>query len=294
VTIIVLGAGGQVGQEIVEQAAHRELVGLERSQLDITDAQAVTAILERHDATLVINAAAWTAVDRAESEPGAAWAANSEGPAVLATACATARIPLLHLSTDYVFDGRATDAYREDSPIAPLGVYGQSKWAGEEAVRERLPDQHLILRVAWVFGAYGNNFVRTMLRLGGQRRELSIVADQRGAPTHAGAIAAALLSVADRYHAGDTVDWGTYHLTGSPVTTWHDFAMAIFDEAHTAGLLEQVPVVHPISTEQYPLPAPRPANSSLDCERIRERLGIQPSPWIDGLRQVFDTWKQST
>jgi dTDP-4-dehydrorhamnose reductase len=293
-TIVVVGAGGQVGRELMLQGGCDALVGFERARLDITDQDAIAAALSSCSASVVINAAAWTAVDRAESEADAAWKANRDGPAALAAVCAAKAIPLLHLSTDYVFDGRVPGAYSEDATIAPLGVYGRSKWEGEQAVRERLPDKHLIVRVAWVFGAHGNNFVRTMLRLGREHKELRVVADQVGAPTHAGAIASALLAVAYRYERGEPVPWGTYHLTGTPVTSWHGFAQSIFTEAHAAGLLEDIPVVHPIAASAYPLPAPRPANSALDCTRIRERLGIEPTPWIAGLRQVLDNWKQSS
>ncbi|MGF6242090.1 dTDP-4-dehydrorhamnose reductase [Paraburkholderia sp. GAS38] len=292
-TILVTGAGGQVGRELVMRAGQRALVGLDRSQLDITDAGALAAALSAHRVRLVINAAAWTAVDRAESEPDAAWRVNCDGPAALAAACAAAAIPLLHISTDYVFDGRSARPYDETSAVVPLGVYGRSKWAGEQAIRETLPKRHVILRVAWVFGAHGGNFVRTMLRLGREREALSVVADQYGAPTHAGAIAAALLSIADRYGAQATLPWGTYHLSGTPVTTWHGFAESIFAEACAAGLLARAPLVHPIPTEAYPLPAARPAHSALDCTLIRTRLGIEPTPWIAGLREVLNTWKRT-
>lgn len=292
--ILVTGAGGQVGRELVMRAGQRTLVGLDRSQLDITDADAVAAALSTHRVELVINAAAWTAVDRAESEPDAAWRVNCDGPATLAAVCAAAAVPLLHISTDYVFDGRSARPYDETSTVAPLGVYGRSKWAGEQAIRETLPERHVILRVAWVFGAHGGNFVRTMLRLGRERETLSVVADQYGAPTHAGAIAAALLSIADRYGAQATLPWGTYHLSGTPVTTWHGFAESIFAEACAAGLLARAPLVHPIPTAAYPLPAARPAHSALDCTLIRTRFGIEPMPWIAGLHEVLNTWKRTS
>jgi dTDP-4-dehydrorhamnose reductase len=293
-TILVTGAGGQVGQELVMRAGQRVLVGLKRSQLDITDPRAVAAALSAHRVRLVINAAAWTAVDRAESEPDACWSINRDGPAVLAAACAARAVPLLHMSTDYVFDGRSASPYDEASATAPLGVYGRSKWAGEQAIRDALPDRHVILRVAWVFGAHGGNFVRTMLRLGQTRETLSVVADQYGAPTHVGAVAAALLSIADRYDVQTALPWGTYHLSGSPVITWHGFAESIFAEACAAGLLARAPLVHPIPTKAYPLPAARPTNSALDCALIRARFGIEPTPWIAGLREVLNTWKRTS
>lgn len=289
-SIVVVGAGGQVGRELVARAGHRQLCGLDRAALDITSPAAVAAALAATGAGLVINAAAYTAVDKAESEQDAAFAANRDGPAALAEACATAGIPLLHLSTDYVFDGSAPAAYVESAPVAPLGVYGLSKWQGEEAIRRRLP-QHVILRVSWVFGAFGNNFVRTMLRLGRERSELRVVADQRGAPTHAGAIAEALLSLADRGLRGETLPWGTYHYTGTPVTSWHGFAEAIFDDALALGLLDKKPLVHPIATAEYPTPARRPANSALDGTLAATKLQLRFAPWRDGLHETLMAWK---
>lgn len=294
VTILVTGAGGQVGQELVRRAGQHALVGLSRAQLDIADMDAVRAALAAHRASVVINAAAWTAVDRAESEPEAAWRANHDGPATLAAACAEAGIALFHLSTDYVFDGRAPGAYAETAEAAPLGVYGMSKWAGEQAVRAHLPDRHLIVRVAWVFGAYGGNFVRTMLRIGQERDVVRVVADQYGGPTYAGAIADALLSLAARHLAGEPLASGTYHLCGTPVTTWHGFAQTIFTAAQRAGLLARTPLVQPILSSAYPLPAPRPANSSLDCTRLRERFGIEAPPWMAGLSETLDIWKRTS
>lgn len=290
-TIIVTGANGQVGRELVLRAGARPLVGLSHAQLDIADPQAVRHTLEAHRATVLINAAAWTAVDRAETEAAAAWRANAEGPAVLASACAAAGIPLLHLSTDYVFDGRARGAYAEAAEACPLGEYGRGKWAGEEAVRARLPGAHLILRVSWVFGAHGGNFVRTMLRLGRERDVLDVVADQYGGPTHSGAIADVLLTIADRSRSGAATAWGTYHLCGAPVTTWHGFAQTIFAQAHRKGLIARMPLVRPILSEAYPLPAKRPANSALDCTRLAECHGIAAPLWMDGLTDVLDTWK---
>lgn len=290
-SLLITGAGGQVGRELVARAGGREHRTLDRSQLDITDADAVRAAVA--GAGIVINAAAYTAVDKAETEVEAAFAINREGPRLLALACAEAGIPLLHLSTDYVFDGTQAAAYAEDAPAAPLGVYGQSKWEGEEAIRAALR-KHLIIRVAWVFGAYGNNFVKTMLRLAATRPELRVVADQHGGPTHAGAIADVLLALADRHLAGEVLPWGTYHYTGEPATTWHGFAEAIFDEAKALGLIEQPPVVHPITTADYPTPAKRPANSVLDGHQAHEKLQLARHSWIEGLRETLHAWKSST
>ena len=187
--VLIPGSNGQVGRELVAWAAQHgvEAIGLTRVDLDLTDASVVEAVVHAHRPDAVVNAAAYTAVDRAESEPDVAFAVNRDGPAALAATCADLGIPLVHFSTDYVFDGTKSEPYVEDDPVAPLGVYGQSKWVGEEAVRTAL-DHHLILRVSWVFSRHGGNFVKTMLRLGREREALRVVADQHGGPTPAGAM----------------------------------------------------------------------------------------------------------
>jgi dTDP-4-dehydrorhamnose reductase len=291
-SILVCGAAGQVGHELVSRAGARALTGLDRKALDITDAAAVGTAFDTFRPRVVINAAAYTAVDKAETETAAAFAINRDAPRILAQACRDRGIPLLHLSTDYVFDGSSAEPYTEDAPTAPLGAYGLSKWEGEQAIRQVLRE-HLIIRVAWVFGAHGNNFVRTMLRLGRDRPKLSVVADQHGAPTHAGSIAEMLLTLADRILAGESLPWGTYHYTGEPETTWHGFALAIFSEAQARGLLEQPPAVQAITTAEYPTPARRPAHSALDGQNAFKHLGIRREPWIKGLREVLDTWKDA-
>ncbi len=232
-----------------------------------------------------MNCAAYTAVDRAEQEPDRAFAVNRDGPANLARACAAAGAVLLHLSTDYVFDGTKSGPYREDDAAAPLGVYGGSKWAGEEAVRQTLP-AHLILRVSWVFGATGGNFVKTMLRLAREREELRVVDDQHGCPTHAGAIAATLLTLAERLTGGPSAAYGTYHFCNPPPVTWHGFAGAIIERARALTPIKTRTIV-PIATQDYPLPARRPANSVLDCTRLHETFGLTPEPWQAGLDAVL-------
>jgi dTDP-4-dehydrorhamnose reductase len=236
---------------------------------------------ERPD--FIINAAAYTAVDRAESEPDAAWAGNCTGPANLATACDDARVPLVHLSTDYVFDGSKIGAYREDDPVNPLGVYGKSKEAGDRAVRGAL-SQHVIVRTAWVYSAHGSNFVKTMLRLAAERPVLRVVADQTGSPTSAADIAAAIRTIVQQLAAGNT-GWGTYHFAGGGAVTWHGFAEAIFDLA--AQWRGPPPLVEAITTADYPTPARRPANSVLDCSRIGATFGIVPRPWRAALAEVI-------
>jgi dTDP-4-dehydrorhamnose reductase len=281
--ILVTGAAGQVGWEIARRGADlgHEMAALDRSQLDICDAEAVNRVLESSAADLVINAAAYTAVDRAEQEPQLAYSVNREGPLNLAASCAWLGIPLFHLSTDYVFDGSKREPYREDDPVAPLGVYGRSKWEGEEAIRQRLT-AHLILRVSWVFGPHGHNFVKTLLRLARERETVRVVADQYGCPTYAGAIADALLVLAGRIGAGQRLSWGTYHYCGLPATTWYGFAQAIVEIALTHQPL-RVREVIPIATEDYPTPAVRPASSILDCGRFAAGFGLLPHPWLTGL-----------
>jgi dTDP-4-dehydrorhamnose reductase len=256
---------------------------LDRKAVDITKSAAVSAILARETPDLVINLAAYTAVDRAESEPEVAWAANCAGAAHIAGACDESATPLVHLSTDYVFDGRKTGPYREEDAVGPLGVYGRSKEAGERAVRAAVA-RHMILRTAWVFGAYGANFVKTMLRLAAQRPVLRVVADQRGCPTAAADIAAALMVIAGHIERGEA-KWGTYHFVGAGAASWHSFAQAIFDQA--APQLAACPQVEPITTEQYPTPARRPMNSVLDCRKIEEVFGISSPPWRTALATVI-------
>jgi dTDP-4-dehydrorhamnose reductase len=283
--ILVFGAGGQIGREVCRAAwpARHAILALDRTAVDITKSAAVSAMLDREKPDLAINLAAYTAVDRAESEPEAAWAVNCAGAAHIAAACDGSATPLIHLSTDYVFDGCKTEPYREEDAVGPLGVYGHSKEAGERAVRSAVA-RHVILRTAWVFGAYGANFVKTMLRLAAERPVLRVVADQRGCPTAAADIAAALMVIAERIERGEA-KWGTYHFVGAGAASWHGFAEAIFDLA--APQLAARPQVEPISTDQYPTPARRPMNSVLDCQKIKGAFGIAPPPWRTALAAVI-------
>src|SRR5712671_4980428 len=229
--ILVFGAGGQVGREVCRARwpARYQLLPFERKAIDITGSASVSETLRRERPDLVINLAAYTAVDRAENEPEAAWAANCAGAAHLAAACDETAAPLVHLSTDYVFNGRKAGPYQEEDAVDPLGVYGCSKEAGERAVRAALT-HHVILRTAWVFGASGANFVKTMLRLAGERPVLRVVADQRGCPTAAADIAAALIAITGSVERGEA-RWGTYHFAGDAPISWHGFAEAIFELA---------------------------------------------------------------
>jgi dTDP-4-dehydrorhamnose reductase len=287
--LLVLGARGQVGQELRRLAwpAGYELAAFGRDGVDITQHDAVVAAVARERPDIVVNAAAYTAVDRAEGEPDAAWANNCTGPANLAAACRDVAIPLIHLSTDYVFDGSQTGPYREDDPVKPLGVYGKSKEAGDRAVREALAE-HVILRTAWVYSPHGHNFVKTMLRLAAERPVLRVVADQIGSPTSAADIAAAIRAIVQQLDAGNS-SWGTYHFAGGGAVTWHGFAQAIFELASQFSSTGRGPPprIEAITTADYPTPARRPANSVLDCSRIGEVFGVVPRPWRQALAEVI-------
>ncbi len=292
--LLVTGAGGQVGRALLRaaDAFEGDLVGLRRDDLDVTDRDAVLRAVERHAPEVIVNAAAYTAVDRAEAEPEAAFAVNRDGPAHLAAACAEAGIPLVHFSTDYVFDGTKGTPYVETDPVTPLGVYGQSKWTGEEAVRERL-GRHVILRTSWVFSAHGHNFVKTILRLSREREVLRVVADQYGNPTAAADIARAALHIAKRAVAEPDVPpdqvrgrlWGTVHGAGTPATTWHGLAEAVIAEARRHGpvLAERI---EPVPTSAYPTAARRPPDARLDTARLTEVWGLEPPPWREAVREV--------
>jgi dTDP-4-dehydrorhamnose reductase len=224
-------------------------------------------------------------VEKAESEPAMAFAVNREGPANLADRCRDRRIPLIHVSTDYVFDGTKQGPYVEEDPIAPLGVYGISKAAGEAEVRQRLPE-HLIVRTAWLLGIHGHNFVKTILRLGRDRETLKVVSDQRGCPTFAADLADAILEMARQAEIGKLVPWGTYHYCGRGETTWHAFAEAIFEIARQHEMFA-VKQVMPISTAEYSTQVRRPANSVLDCSKVEKLFGIRTRPWREGLAEMI-------
>jgi dTDP-4-dehydrorhamnose reductase len=277
--VLITGAHGQVGHELLRCApAGFEAVGLGSAEMDIANADQVAEVVARIQPQLIINAAAYTAVDKAESDAARAFAVNRDGVAHLACAAERLAIPLLHISTDYVFAGDATEPYRESDSTGPTGVYGASKLAGEQALAEHC-SRHLILRTSWVFGVHGNNFVKTMLRLARERDELSVVADQHGGPTSARSIAAALWQLAQLYVQRGELTWGVYHFSGLPACSWHGFAEEIFQQAHEQGLIARVPNVHRIRTEDYPTPARRPRWSVLDCSRLSSMFGIAIPDW---------------
>jgi len=283
---LVTGGGGQVGTALREIAPPSDisLKFLGHRQLDIGDGQAVEDAFEAHRPGVVINAAAFTDVDGAESNADAAYRTNRDGPAILAHACAEAAIPLIHLSTDYVFGMPGNPPYTEQSPVTPQGVYAISKAAGEAAVRDGL-DKHIIVRTSWVFSARPGNFVSSILQAGRHRDELSVVADQTGCPTPAADLAASLMRMAEAA-IGRDAPWGTYHTCGTPAVTRFDWARALFDLA--APGLDCVPRLIPVAAADYPAEAPRPANSALDCARILNAFGIKQPDWRAGLALVVE------
>ena len=289
----LLGAGGQVGTAILKQAEQNSgisIFSLYRNTCDISNADQVHEQLARlkkeQGCALVINAAAWTAVDQAETQETQAMAANHQGSANVATACAALNLPLVYLSTDYVFDGRKTTPYTETDATNPLSVYGRSKAAGEQAVLKTAP-RHIILRTSWVFSAYGQNFLKTMVRLAAERDHLKIVADQIGGPTPATDIAKAISVIAKNIAEPDFKNWGTYHYSGSPPTSWHGFALRIMETLQDRNM--KIPnQIEDITTAQYPLPAARPAFSVLSCAKIKEVFNISQPDWQTGTESAID------
>ena len=292
--ILLLGANGQVGHELTRslrplgeivattRSGVLNGVGCEMANFDQPDS--LPALIDRVSPDIVVNAAAYTAVDRAEDEPDAAFRINAESPGRLAEACAGSGALLLHYSTDYVFDGESDQAYREEDATGPLGVYGRTKLAGEQAIRGS-GCRHLIFRTAWVYGTYGANFMRTMLRLGSERDELRVVADQRGTPTPARLIS----DISAEVLQGDPGRSGVWHLTATGETSWHGFAEEIFRQAAERGLVDRTPDVVPIATSEYPTRAKRPRYSCLDTTRLGEEFGVRLPDWKQALTQVLDT-----
>lgn len=321
--VLLFGRGGQVGGELVRLFGQRgpagaaataatcatpqpeyELTALDRAACDLSDVGAVHAAIARVKPQVIVNAAAWTAVDRAEAEPDACRRINADAPAAMAAAARDSGALLVHYSTDYVFDGHARRPYREDDPVAPLGAYGCSKLDGERAIAAS-GCAAVILRTSWVYGMTGQNFLRTMLRLAGEREELGVVDDQEGSPTWSRSIARATLQLLDRHVRDPASDHdtgpdpapdpraglglgpglpGIYHATAAGSTTWFGFASAIFELA--PGITRR-PLLKPLATAEYPLPAPRPAWSVLDCSRLRTRFGVTLPGWREALSECL-------
>lgn len=286
--VLLTGCNGQVGCCLKKKLSNRAdvtLLALDRHELDIANPKAVKATVEEFQPNIVINAAAYTAVDKAEEEIELAYAINRDGPKFLAEASKEVGAAILHISTDYVFEGNKEGEYQETDMTNPQGVYGASKLAGEIEVAKAY-DKHIILRTAWVFGELGNNFVKTMLRLGATRNALSIVGDQFGGPTYAGDIADALIHIATKITAGEDIEYGIYHYSGLPHVSWYEFAEAIFDTAMETDTITQKPSLSNITTLQYPTLAKRPNNSRLSTKKISNEFSIVASDWRAALNQI--------
>ena len=286
--ILVTGRGGQLGNCLVERTAGRsglEVVALGRAQLDLERPEQLGGPIHALNPDVIINAAAFTAVDLAEDEPEKAHIVNAEAAGAIAAAARECGARIIQISTDYVFDGSAEGAYREDAPTHPLGVYGRTKCEGEERVRAETPD-HLIVRTAWLYSPFGKNFVRTMMHLAESRDTVQVVADQKGNPTSAYDIADGLIAVIEAWRHGGTGLGQTYHLAGTGVTNWCGFAEAIFDHCRALGL--PAARAEPIATADWPTRAPRPLNSSLDSSRFLADFGYRAPDWRDSLKTVVD------
>ncbi|MGH1472180.1 MAG: dTDP-4-dehydrorhamnose reductase [Cellvibrionaceae bacterium] len=282
--VLVTGAAGQVGRELVELCLNSaiDVIACTRDQIDISNFQQVSEVIKQYSPTVVVNAAAYTAVDKAETEKEKAWQVNSEGAKNLAIICSQLHISLIHISTDYVFNGEKSSPYSETDQTNPTSEYGKSKLAGELAIKERCSDFY-ILRTSWVFGQYGNNFVKTMLRLAKKDQALRVVADQKGTPTPALMIAEAIIAlIKDNLSLAN----GIYHLGGLPEVTWYEFARSIIETASKLGLCNKVDI-EPITTADFPTPAKRPKNSSLSSQKLFSGLKITQSHWQEYLERVL-------
>ena len=284
--VLLTGGGGQVGQAFQRLVAGTyDVVAPSRAILDLCEPDMIATFVEAGSWSLVINAGAYTAVDRAESEPIEAWRVNAVAPAALALATVKAGVPLIQISTDYVFNGMKPSAYLESDPVGPISVYGASKEGGEQAVRTQNP-RHVILRTAWVVSPYGQNFIKTMLRLAQDRDQLAVVDDQLGCPTSAADIAGTLVAVADRLMSSTDTPYGTYHFVNSGEATWCELARRVFQRAVRYN--QRVPDVRAIPSSDYPTPARRPMNSRLDTAKITQDFGVVPRSWHQAVDQVVD------
>lgn len=287
--VLITGVAGQVGSSLVKSApASLELVKLTRTDMDIADRDLVMQVVNKLRPDIIINAAAYTAVDRAEQEPELAHAINGAGAGNLAEAARECDARFMHISTDFVFDGHQSRPYLTSDNTRPLGVYGASKLEGELRVKEMLGEHAFILRTAWVYAVEGANFVKTMLRLMREHRPLRVVADQIGSPTWAMSLAEAVWKAALQTHL-----YGLHHWTDAGVASWYDFAVAIGEEATVLKMLKAVPTILPINTDGYPTPARRPAYSVLDCNLTRKTLDMQPAYWRANLRKMLEELKHA-
>lgn len=288
--VLVTGKNGQVGHELQRSLASLgELVAVDVEDCDLTDAAAIVSLVETVKPALIVNPAAYTTVDKAEAEPDIACAINATAPKVLAAQANLLHIPIIHYSTDYIFDGTKGGVYVEDDLANPKSIYGKTKWQGEKNVRAMCP-QHVILRTSWVFGAHGGNFLKTILKLAQERDELKIIADQFGAPTSARLLADSTAVIAKQLLSCDAANKaGTYHLVGAGETTWHGYASKIVELANKLGVKTKLQAkdIVPIPTEDYPLPAPRPKNSKLSTDKIKATFGIDIPDWSVDVEQVL-------
>jgi dTDP-4-dehydrorhamnose reductase len=286
--LLIIGSKGQLGSELVRKCKRNDFsfLALDLPEFNITDPSQVEKTLAVFKPSIVFNASAYTNVDKAETDLAIAFSVNSDGPANLAIYCDKNRIPIIHISTDYVFDGSKGQAYTESDPVSPLGVYGKSKEEGESKLRSILK-QHIILRTSWLYGAYGNNFLKTMLRLGNEKKIIKVVSDQYGCPTCAADLAEAVVDISKQITQNPKIFWGTYHYCGLGITTWHKFAKAIFE---IAGQYQNYKVssVEAITTAQYPTRTKRPAFSALDCNLINKNFGITQKPWQGSLKKTIE------
>lgn len=285
--VLVTGGSGQVGGALagLEWPAEIRLHAPPRTELDLADPRSVERVMSARPWAAVISCGAYTAVDKAESEVGAAWAVNALAPAIMAAACAKTRTPIVHVSTDYVFAGDKPGFYTEDDPIAPVSIYGASKQGGEQAIRTANP-LHAVVRTAWVLSPHGRNFLTTMLRLAGDRDEVAVVSDQRGCPTFAADLAEALQAITLRLLREPEGATGTFHFVNGGEATWSELATAIFEGAARRGAPSAR--VRPITTAEYPTPARRPGNSRLSTEKIERVFAIRPRPWTAALDEALD------
>lgn len=286
--ILLTGKNGQLGrcfQDKLENIDH-ELFAFDSFELDISNPQQVSSIIDDINPDIIVNAAAYTAVDKAESEKELSYSVNENGPRLLALAAAKLNIPLIHISTDYVFDGDAVEPYTTHDTKNPQSVYGASKLAGEIAI-QAVCSKYIIFRTAWVFSEYGNNFLLTMIRLANERDSLNVVADQYGCPTYAGDLAQAIVKLCDTYEQKKILDWGVYHYCGDMSTSWHGFSRTIFSKAYKKGLLNKKITLTAISSDLYPTKANRPKFSVLDCQSL-DNLQLTKSCWIKATDHVIN------
>jgi dTDP-4-dehydrorhamnose reductase len=285
--ILLTGSKGQLGREVEKSgiSAGLDITPMDLPEIDITDSNMLIRIFSELKPSIVINAAAYTAVDPAETQKDICYAVNLDGPANLTRLCDKYNARLIHVSTDYVFDGKGNTPYQEDDPVSPINVYGHSKAEGEKAVIAG-SGKHIVLRTSWLYGRYGKNFVKTMLRMGQEKREIKVVNDQYGCPTCAYDLAKVIILIAQQFSEGKSDNSGIYQYSGSGITTWYEFAVSIFQFAGEIGI-NKIPSVTPIPTSQFPTAAKRPLYTALDCAKIKMSFGVELTPWRHSLKKTI-------